>query len=108
MIITIIDDRVPEGNETFQLTLSSVPDKPQFKLGTYSSATITILDDDSELIMRGRGKEGGSWIKKEGRGRRKERREEDEEKRRGRKRKWERKKSNEKIKKYKILQHEEK
>ena len=90
--IIIIDDGVPERNETFQLALSRARGKPQFKLGTYSSATITILDDDSELIMRGIGKEGGSWIKKEDRGRRKERRKEDEEKRRGRKRKWERKK----------------
>ena len=61
--IRIIDDTVPEEAETFQVLLSNVPNELPFKLGTHSSATITIIDYDSELIKR----EGGTEGRKEGR-----------------------------------------
>ena len=60
--IRIIDDTVPGEAETFQVLVSNILNKPQFKLGTHSSATITINDYDSELIKR----EGGTEGRKEG------------------------------------------
>ena len=56
--IRIADDTVPEGAETFKVLLSNVQNKPQFRLGTYSSTTITILDNDSELTTKGGWREG--------------------------------------------------
>ena len=65
--ITLIDDGVPEGAETFQVLLSNVQDRPQFRLGTYSSVTVTILDDDSKLITReGRKELHRGKVKEEG------------------------------------------
>ena len=64
--IIILDDTVPEEAETFQVLLSNVPNELQFKLGTYSSATITIIDYDSELIKREGGTEGRKERRREG------------------------------------------
>ena len=46
--IDIVDDGGFEGNEMFNITLNNTQDIIDF---TESTTTITILDDDGELIM---------------------------------------------------------
>ena len=49
--ITIVDDRVIENMESFQLLLS-ISAEPTYKgvqVGPNSEATVTIMDDDGEL-----------------------------------------------------------
>ena len=48
LIISLRRDEVTEPVETFSVTLSAV--SPVVVLGSYSVASVTILDDDSESI----------------------------------------------------------
>ena len=49
--ISVEDDNMVEGNETFILTIdmSSLPN--EFVLGPVSQATVTIRDEDSKLLV---------------------------------------------------------
>ena len=48
--ITVINDNIVEGNETFDMSLT-VPSSlgPRIKAGAITSATATIIDTSSEL-----------------------------------------------------------
>ena len=45
--VSIMDDNVPERNETFQLFIAPGSLHDDFRLGTLDRITITIVDDDN-------------------------------------------------------------
>lgn len=49
MTLSIVDDDVVESTEQFSVTLSTVDGK--VAIGTYGSATVSILDNDSKCIL---------------------------------------------------------
>ena len=46
--VKIIDDIIPEGNESFILSISSVPNKPQWLNGRSVTTKVTIIDNDGK------------------------------------------------------------
>jgi len=49
--VTIIDDRILESNETFQLSINSEKLPDNVTINDPSSITITIVDDDCKLLV---------------------------------------------------------
>ena len=45
---TILNDNIPEGNESFTLSISPVPNKAQWLNGRSVVTNITIIDDDGK------------------------------------------------------------
>ena len=57
-LVTIIDDALIEGNETFQLELL-LAEQPHFLLGSITRVTVTITDDERREDERKEDREGG-------------------------------------------------
>ena len=51
LCITIADDSITEGNEQFYLTIDSAIVSDDIVFGNLGAAVVTIVDDDSELIV---------------------------------------------------------
>ena len=49
VLISIIDDNIPEGSESFNLVISAIPGRPQFTTGQ-SVTTVTIVDNDGKCM----------------------------------------------------------
>ena len=50
--VTILDDGVPEEEESFSLSISPIPNKVQWVNGDYVTTIINIIDDDGNKMFK--------------------------------------------------------